>query len=139
MALAKNEKIKEVVEHYIVHGLEQTCQDFNLQESTIKRYQRHYENTLGINIDKNKILLKLSEKYSSSELNSILKGLLITTKQRKENLNFDGEEITFCHMTDTHIGSVYFKDYLLESALEYSRLQKNQTKLNSQRLLRHQD
>jgi predicted phosphodiesterase len=118
MALAKDEKIIEIVEYYIVYGLEQTCHSYNIQEETVQRYLRHYKNSLGINIDKNKILLKLAEKYNITELQSILKGSIIKPQKNTSIINFDGEEITFAHITDSHIGSKYFSDNYLLSFLE---------------------
>lgn len=72
----------------------------------------------------NKKLLKLAEKlaetYSEKELAVILKsGTAFNSIGKKiPNVTFDGEKIKFGVLSDTHIGSIYFKEKWLKQAFE---------------------
>jgi predicted phosphodiesterase len=112
------DKIKNVSEYFVKFGLEKTAQDFNLKPASVLRYVSSAKSDLGINIEKNKILSKLAEKFSDEELKSILKGSILTPEMNTSVLNFDGEIFTFGYITDTHAGSKFFKKHYLTSFFE---------------------
>jgi predicted phosphodiesterase/transposase-like protein len=125
MAFTTNEKrLKEVIEYYIAtNSMESTCKTFNIKQSTLERYLRQYQNALGFNIEKSKLVTELQQKFTTKELQSILKGSMIKLEKQSSTMDFDGEEFTFGHITDTHIGSIYFRDYYLQSYFEEAEKQ----------------
>jgi len=87
MALAKDEKIIEIVEFCIINGVEKTCHQFNLKEATVERYMRHYKNTIQLNEVDEEIVdanLKLNNEKQKAQ-----DRLRITKKSLRENARIE--------------------------------------------------
>ena len=68
-----------------------------------------------------KLLEMLKDKFTYEELKQIVKGSLDINNlkdQKKISVDFSGQRIKFGCISDTHIGSKYFKPELLESAFK---------------------
>ena len=73
------------------------------------------------------LLQQISRRYSGEELRAIASGRGINPVQRAHPvLTFEGEEVTIGFATDTHIGSVFFHDYLWLSFLKECERQRVQ-------------
>jgi len=72
-----------------------------------------------------KLAEKLFNRFTVDELKKIANGKYIEPKQlERPALNFDGDEITVGFMTDPHIGSIFFEDFLWDSFLMECEKQK---------------
>lgn len=88
----------------------------------IKRLKKEQSKNECLASKKDIALLKtLKERFTEQELKTIIKsGFDVNNLQNQKaiNLNFTGEKIKFGVISDTHIGSIYFKEKMLFKALE---------------------
>jgi len=116
------QRILKLVEDAKKLGKEFVAKREKLSIGTIRRYVS-FANHHGspkektVSNPENTILDKIGKKFSKEDLEFILKSN-IKEKQRKEPiLRFSGKEVVFGILSDTHIGSKYFRDRDLLSAL----------------------
>ncbi len=118
MSVSK-QRLQEIMEFCLEQGEEKTRESFNITVSTLEKYKRLYKEQVSDDINKKIYLGQIFERFSEAELKSIAEGSrIIPGEHSSPKLNFDGEKVTFGAMGDTHIGSVYFKEELLEQAIE---------------------
>ena len=97
----------EIAAYYMSHGMEQTCYDLGLRQSTVERELRRAKKH-GINVNKSTVLQQISELYSDKELRAIASGARIIPGQSKiPVVNLKGERTRIGVMGDIHFGSKY--------------------------------
>ena len=100
----KNRTI-EIAAYFMSHGMEQTCHDLNVKESTVKREVRRAKQH-GIDVSQSSILKQIGELYSDKELRAIASGARIIPGQAKiPVVNLKGERTRIGLMGDVHFGS----------------------------------
>ena len=110
------DKALEVMNYLILHGKEEACKAFSLTEETLNRYKREAKKHFGDSLD---LVVGLSEKFTTEELKQLANGSLISPNDTKHmKHDFNGEEITFGIMSDTHIGSIYTNPMYIAQAFE---------------------
>ena len=77
-----NHRTMEIAAYYMSHGMEQTCHDLGLKQSTVERELRRARK-FGVNVKKSSVLQKISELYSDRELKAIASGARIVPGQSK--------------------------------------------------------
>jgi predicted phosphodiesterase len=66
-----------------------------------------------------KILNKIQQRYNEKELKALAQGnKLISQSIKIPKIDFEGQHIKIAYMTDTHIGSVFFKEPLFDKAIK---------------------
>jgi predicted phosphodiesterase len=117
--VASKERLAEVLGYAMVQGDEAATEHFGITQETLERYRRAVE--LG-DLPDTKIVRQIMESYSPLELKALAKGARVTPGLPKAPIvNFDGDCITFAHMTDFHIGSIYYHPEWTEKAFEECR------------------
>lgn len=108
--ISKN-KVNEIINYALLNGSKKTLETFNLTQETFNRYIREYRK---VNEGSENILnvIEMNDRFSSKELEVILKGSENNYKKINNGIsrNFDGDEIVFGVLGDTHIGSKYFNE-----------------------------
>ena len=120
MSVSKS-RLQEIMEFCLENGEEKTRETFSISQSTLEKYRRTYKEQISNDIDKKIYLGKIFERFSESELKAISEGTRIntsTTPFPTPKIDFDGTHIKFGFLTDTHIGSIFFKPELLESCFK---------------------
>jgi len=111
-----DERLNDIINHVVKHGKEHALESFGITEETYNRYKREIRKRFGETFE---LLMKLKENYSDVELKAISKGGRIVPGYAKAPIiHFDGEEITFGIMSDTHLGSSSTDPARVVSALE---------------------
>ena len=119
------ERISDVIAYWYEHDDEQTCKTFNLTPETLARYKRRHKGETDSDIEQRKVLRQIAAQYDEKELRAIARGGRITPGYGKVPVvDFTGERVRFAYFTDTHIGSVYFKEEYFDRALEECRKEK---------------
>jgi len=112
----QKERIEEIVSYALKHGDDVAMDTYNLSHETLSRYKRRLKE-LGDDPKVPEVLKTIQERYSKKELEAIAKGAKISTNTlRIPNVNFDGDCITIGLFGDTHIGSIYFNEKVLDKA-----------------------
>lgn len=102
-----DKRVIEIIEFYLENGEEKTLDAFDLSNESLHVYKRRYKNKLHPEeYAKKSILRKIADNYSDQELKAIAEGSSDLTLKNK-NISFDGKEVNFYVMTDTHFGSIY--------------------------------
>jgi len=96
-----DESIKQVLETYFIRGY---CDNIE----TVNRYRREARKRFPDWLEFMESTTKIREQFTADEIKQIAKG---DRRQptRKKAISFSGEVFRFAHITDTHIGAVYFK------------------------------
>jgi len=116
------DRVKEVVDYLFEHGEKETLDTFSLTPETLSRYKRRYKNEMNEPYGPKTILRQLQEKFSEKELEAIVKSANVSNVIYKApKISFDSELVTFAHITDPHIGSIYFVRDYWNLALEQCR------------------
>jgi predicted phosphodiesterase len=69
---------------------------------------------------KNPILVDIGKKFSDKELRAISNGTGVgRASPLKVNIDFHGNEVRFGFITDTHMGSIYYREEFLEDFIQY--------------------
>ena len=122
---ATEDRIIEVVCFALIHSDAEACTAFSISPETLGRYKRDYKNALGYETEVIKLLKEIGSQYSKKELQAIAKGGSISAPIRRiPRIDFDGEHIKFGFLSDTHIGSLFFKEDLLLQAFEEFKKEK---------------
>lgn len=119
---ASKQRVAEVVDYALIHGDDKALESFNVDKETLTRYKRSYKQHFGENAD---LLMQIKNRYSPDELRMIAVGSTQSEK-KSSTITFDGDEIVFGAMGDTHIGSRYTDESYIKSALEEFDKQKCQ-------------
>lgn len=107
MRPASKEKVTEVLEYVLEHGEDKACEVFNIKNDTIRRYRDCYKDKKQEFENKN-LLKKVQATFTEKELQALVKSKKQSIETTgKVTRNFDGDIVTFAHITDTHLGSVY--------------------------------
>jgi predicted phosphodiesterase len=107
------------MEFCLENGEEKTRETFSISQSTLEKYRRTYKEQISNDIDKKIYLGKIFERFSEHELKAIAEGTRIIPGQESvPRIDFEGQRIRIGFLTDTHIGSIFFKPELLEQAIE---------------------
>ena len=111
-----NERIKEVVDFALSDGDEACCSLFGINIESLSRYKRQYKKINEKQFEGKKLIRDIKESFTEKELSAMLKSKK-SGRFSSESVkhDFDGDEITFGYITDTHFGSVYFNEDLLFS------------------------
>lgn len=118
MSVSKS-RLQEIMEFCLENGEEKTRETFGISQGTLEKYKKMYKNQIGDDINKKIYLKKIFDRFSEAELKSISEGSKIIPEQHTSpKINFDGDEIIFGALGDSHIGSIYFKEELLDQAIE---------------------
>jgi len=101
-------------------GVDGAAIKLNIARETVRRYCRKYKQ--DNNISKSKIsenlLRQISEQFSEDELRRLISNSAVDETRKSIRHTFDGEEITFGFITDTHLGSVYTDTEMLFAAFD---------------------
>lgn len=107
---AKNDTIRKAVDFALEHGDEETVEKFGIKLETLSRYKRDYKANIDPTFMRKAVMRRIAETYSDDELRAIASGGRVTPGQPKlPIINFDGECVTFAHLTDFHMGSIYYR------------------------------
>ena len=120
-----DDRLIAIIDFYTLKGLEQTATQFGLSAETITRYLREAKERglEGVNLSKN--IRDIISNYTEDELSAIAKGGRIVPGYTKVPvISFEGQHVRVGHITDTHIGSLYFDDSRLFQAFEEFRKEK---------------
>ncbi len=133
-------KIIDIIEYYDSNGIDKTVEKYGLKDSSIKRYYYLYKKNINEGVIDNEINIKsdtinkpdnledkkqrlfeqIKDKLSYEELKMISKSIdpSKTTTKSEINLNLDKNSVKIGVFTDSHIGSVYFKEEWWDYALK---------------------
>jgi predicted phosphodiesterase len=112
------ERVSEIVGYYLEHGDKATIETYGINHESLARYKREYSLNGG-DIQNINLLRKIQERYSQGELEAIAEGGRVPqTAFEVPEINFSGQRIRFAHITDTHIGSIYYLPERMEKIAE---------------------
>lgn len=120
MAVSK-ERVAEIIEYSLEHTEDEACKAYSIPMETFNRYKREYKKHFGENAE---LFMSLRKQYSKEELKAIASGGRPSTIEKKKgiSLDFEGEEIVFGVIADTHFGSIYSPtDYLSSAIREFEK------------------
>jgi predicted phosphodiesterase len=110
-------RIVEVVNHALQNGDAASSEAFSITPESLARYKREFRTRFG-DFDRRVVLEKIASNYSTDELKAIAAGSLGGLGSKKHVATRTGDVIKFGVMTDTHIGSVYFRPEYFEEAID---------------------
>lgn len=113
--MISKEKSLEITEYSIQNGDEATLVAFNIPMETLNRYKREYKKHYGDSAD---LLIALKKKFSDAELKELAKKDSCIPAWQTNSISFDGEDVVFGAICDTHIGSQYTDESLVSSAIK---------------------
>lgn len=118
-----DEKLQEILDYYTLKGEDKTLEIFNLKQDSLRRYLDEAKKRGLGNISVTKYLRDILDTYTEDEIQAIAKGGRITPGYEKVPIiSFDGKRIRVGHITDTHIGSLYFnEDYMYQAFDEFRK------------------
>ena len=120
----KKEKTEEIIAFYLEHGDQKTVDTFGISHESLGRYKRLF-GQYGGDIQNMSLLRKIQERYSPGELEAIADGGRVPNMVFDvPKIDFTGERIRFAHITDTHIGSVYYVPERMEKIAEEVKKEK---------------
>lgn len=99
-----DESIKKYLESYYISSEAQN-------KETLSRYQREARKRFPEWLDYMESTKKLREKFTDKEIKQLAKGERVLPRTVKE-ITFDGAKFVFAHITDTHMGSIFFKEQI---------------------------
>jgi predicted phosphodiesterase len=107
-------KLYEILCYLLAQGSDATKDRFRLSDETLSRYKRKGKGLLGVDIG---YISDLHKTYTSEEI-KLLSGNATRTVHEEMKLSFTSESVKILAMTDTHIGSQYTNESLIDYALE---------------------
>ena len=114
---SRADRTYEVVAQYLIHG-DKAADIMGIKENTLRRYLRRGK-TLGLDIERGKILSDIESNYSRSELQAIAKGSKVLPGQLVVPVvEFEGERTRIGVMGDIHFGSKYCLYELVDKAFK---------------------
>jgi len=119
--LTTDKRIIETVNFYLDNGEDLTLEQFGVSSETLHRYKRAYKKSAE-DFELKNDLRKIKENYTEAELKTMAKGGGFHNNHHTRVIDFDGKEVTFGFMTDTHIGSEAFNpDYMRAAFKEFDK------------------
>jgi len=113
----KDKRIAEVVNFALTNGDEATIEAYpKINGETLNRYKREYRARFG-DFERRAVVQKITDQYSMDELKSIAAGGIGTLGSKKAVVSREGTHVKFGVMTDTHIGSIYYRPEYFREAL----------------------
>lgn len=104
---------EEVIELVRQHGVDTAAELAGISRESVRRYCRKFK-ALGDTIEKdtdlineNKLLARIKERYSDTELKLIANGGIPMEYKHTPVHDFTGKKIKIGYITDTHVGSLY--------------------------------
>lgn len=123
--MISNSKVKKIIEYFLINGEQKTLSNFKVNSSTLERYKRIYKENVSDNLDYRLVLQKIGERYTEQELRAISEGgRLIPGQTKVPVIDFEGEHIKFGFLTDTHFGSIFFKQEIYEKTIQEFKKEK---------------
>jgi len=111
-------RIKEVVEFLTEYGEQTTLETYSITSESLNRYKRWYKEYFG-DFEIKTDLKKISELYTPSELRAIARGgRLMPGSDKTPIIDFGESRCRVGIMSDTHFGSIYFKEELYDAAVK---------------------
>lgn len=111
-------KINTISEYFFMHGEEETLKNFKIKSDTLNRLLRKSKKQ-DKQFESKSILKKIQERYTDKELQAIANGGRLVPGQVKVPIvNFGGERYKIGYFTDTHMGSIYFKENYYNQMLD---------------------
>jgi len=109
MSNVSKERVLEIIGYYLLNGEKKTLLAYSFKQDTLRKYldigKAEYN---FIDIKKSKILRDVGEKFSTQELQAIVKGARILPGQSSVPfVSFKGETTKIGLMGDIHFGSKY--------------------------------
>ena len=101
-------------------GVDGAAIKLNITRETVRRYCRKYKQDNNISESKisENLLRQISERFSEDELRRLISNSAVDETRKSVRHTFDGEEITFGFITDTHLGSAYTDTEMLFAAFD---------------------
>jgi predicted phosphodiesterase len=119
MSKISNDKLKELMAYYVMHGRQKTLDTYGIKDDSLRRYLDEAKLRGLPEMDKSRVLGQIAEQYTDKELQAIAKGGRIVPGIAKVPLiSFEGERIRIGGITDTHIGHERFDEGRLFQAFE---------------------
>jgi len=112
----EDRRLVEVVNYSLENGDNATCEIYELKQESLARYKREYKKRFG-NFERRKVIDKIASNYSDDELKAIAAGSMGGLGSKKHVVEREGKHVKFGVLTDTHIGSIYYRPELLRDAL----------------------
>jgi predicted phosphodiesterase len=124
--ILSDERLTEVVGYALEESDAAAEEKFGISHETLRRYKREHKRLreeseeTKIEQSKQRILQQIADRFNAKELEAIAKGGMVdTTKTRTVDLGyFGGDNVRFGVMTDTHIGSKYFREDWFDAAVD---------------------
>lgn len=115
--MIEDKKLVETINYYLENGEQPTLDTFGINAESLGRYKREFKTRFG-DFERRSLINKIVENYSTAELKSIAAGTMGGLGSRKHVVTREGERLKFGFMTDTHIGSVYFRPEYFREAID---------------------
>lgn len=120
------ERIAEIVSCAIREGDEYAEAQYSINHESLRRYKRFYRQQLEESgdthiedVSTDRLLREIANKLSHEELQTIARsGTLDRSHKRIDADWFEGDTLRVGVISDTHIGSLYFRDDWLQGALD---------------------
>jgi predicted phosphodiesterase len=106
--MTDEKRIMEIGEYIDQHGKPDACIHFDLAPGSIKRYYTYYhtmKGTIDEQTQEGVTLKRLLDKFTLKELKAIADGKSLDTRKVTHTVDFTGDEVTICYVTDTHWGA----------------------------------
>ena len=112
------DRIYEIVAQYLIHGEEKASEILGIKPQSLRRNLRRAK-SLGLDIERGKVLRDIELNYSKAELLAIAKGARILPGQSKiPMVEFEGDRTRIGIMGDIHFGSKYCLYELVDKAFK---------------------
>jgi predicted phosphodiesterase len=105
---ASIDRIIEIGEYIDEHGKPDAVEHFGLNAESIKRYYTTYQQHIGTIDTRDQVSVtvkRLLDRFSPAELKAIADGKSIDTRKTLHKVDFKGDQVTVCYVTDTHWGA----------------------------------
>ncbi len=102
-----DENIKKILEAYYITGYAENIE-------TVKRYIRSAKKRFPEWVDFMESTMSIRKNYTTQEIKQIARGERKPPTRTKE-IGFTGEKFVFAHITDSHMGSIFFKEYVWDA------------------------
>lgn len=115
---ASEERLREVMDFYFLHGERDTLATFGLKQDSLRRYKNQFRRMNPDLFRQQQLTRKLVEKFGEEQLKAMAKGsgerLLVDAARFPEAKG----SFKFLHVTDTHFGNRAFSEALWKYAVE---------------------
>jgi predicted phosphodiesterase len=96
-----------------------------VQTYRCKICKHRFKDAIDKDVKISNVLQRIQDNYTDKELKAIANGGRIIPGQDKIPIvDFSGNKYRFCHFTDTHMGSIFFKEEMFNSMLKESKKMK---------------